>query len=260
MEPYANLKGNRRTYAGMLAAMDEAIGQILGALDRKGLRENTLIFFCSDNGGPSPGVITSNGPLRASKGTLYEGGVRVPAVAVWPGKIKAGSIVEAPLHMVDWYPTLLKLTGVSLAQKHPLDGRDAWPAITQGAASPHEDILHNITLTGGAIRMGDWKLVVNGQVSDGEDGTAALAPATKKAAKKKAGKNSADPTDAAAGRVELFNIRADPYEKTNVAAANPAMVQELQVRLAAYRKAAVPSRQSPIAPGFKTPKVWGEKD
>jgi arylsulfatase A-like enzyme len=258
-EPYANLKGNRRTYAGMLAAMDEAIGQIVGAIDRKGLRENTLIFFCSDNGGPSPGVITSNGPLRAGKATLYEGGVRVPAVAVWPGKIKAGSIVEAPLHMVDWYPTLLKLAGVSLAQKHPLDGRDAWPAITQGAASPHDDILHNITATGGAIRLGDWKLVVNGQVTDGEDMAAAGTPAAKKGAGKKAGRKGAGNGESA-DRVELFNLKADPYEKANVAAANPAKVQELQVRLAAYRQAAVPSPQAPAAPGFKSPKVWGEKD
>ncbi|MEO6246820.1 MAG: arylsulfatase, partial [Opitutaceae bacterium] len=132
MEPYANLKGNRLTYAGMLAAMDESVGEIVGALEAKGLRKNTLIFFCSDNGGPNPGVVTSNGPLRAGKGTLYEGGVRVPAVAVWDGKIKAGSVVEAALHMVDWYPTLLTLAGVSLAQKNPLDGRDAWPAITRG--------------------------------------------------------------------------------------------------------------------------------
>src|SRR5881394_746272 len=166
MEPYANLKGNRRTYAGMVAAMDEAIGQILGAIDKKGIRDNTLIFFCSDNGGPAPGRVTSNGPLRAGKGTLYEGGVRVPAVMVWPGKIKAGSIVNAPLHMVDWYPTLVKLAGGSLEQKKPLDGRDAWPAITQGAPTPHEDILHNITPIGGAVRVGDWKLVVGGQYSE----------------------------------------------------------------------------------------------
>ena len=104
MKPRPSLTGNRRTYAGMVAAEDEAIGEILAALEKKGLRENTLIFFCSDNGGPAPGVVTSNGPLRAGKGTVYEGGVRVPAVAVWPGKIKAGSVVNAALHMVDCIP------------------------------------------------------------------------------------------------------------------------------------------------------------
>ncbi len=253
MEPYANLKGNRRTYAGMLAAMDEAIGQIVGALDTKGIRKNTLIFFCSDNGGPSPGVVTSNGPLRAGKGTLYEGGVRVPAVAVWEGKIKAGSVVDAALHMVDWYPTTLKLAGVSLAQKNPLDGRDAWPAITQGAASPHEDILHNITTTGGAIRVGDWKLVVAGDAVETEGEGAATAPKAGKKNAKKAAKN-----EAAGPRIELFNIKSDPYEKTNLAEQQPAKVKELRGLLDAYAKAAVPSKQAPMAPGFKSPAVWGE--
>ncbi len=253
MEPYANLTGNRRTYAGMLAAMDEAIGQIISALEQKGLRDNTLIFFCSDNGGPAPGVVTSNGPLRAGKGTLYEGGVRVPAVAAWTGKIKAGSIVEAPLHMVDWYPTLLKLAGVSLAQKNPLDGRDAWPAITQGAPSPHEDILHNITPVGGALRMGDWKLVVGGQFSETDGPEPAEADAATK--KKKNAKKNADTTGE---RIELFNLKADPYEKTNLAAQEPARVQAMRARLDAYAKAAVPSKQAPRAADFKVPAVWGE--
>lgn len=250
LRPYAHLKGERRIYAGMLAAMDEAIGRVVAAIEKKGMRENTLIFFCSDNGGPSPGVVTSNGPLRAGKATLYEGGVRVPAVAVWPGKIKAGAIVDAPLHMVDWYPTLLKLAGVSMVQKQPLDGRDAWPAITQGAASPHEEILLNITLTGGAIRVGDWKLVMNGQLSDGDDSAVAT---NAKAGKKKAGKTGGEV-------VELFNLKDDPYEKKNLAAENPAKVQDLQARLAGYRKAAMPSQQKPMAAGFKSPRVWGEKD
>ena len=86
MEPYAALNEPRRTYAGMLAAMDEAIGKILAALDEKKIRDNTLIIFTSDNGGPTPGSVTDNGPLRAGKGTLYEGGVRVAAFAAWPGQ------------------------------------------------------------------------------------------------------------------------------------------------------------------------------
>jgi arylsulfatase A-like enzyme len=251
-EPYANLKGARRTYAGMVAAMDEAIGQIIAALEKKGLRENTLIFFCSDNGGPAPGIVTSNGPLRAHKGTLYEGGVRVPAVVAWTGKVKAGATVEAPLHIVDWYPTLLKLAGVSATQKLPLDGRDAWPAITQGAASPHEEIVHNITPLGGAIRMGDWKLVVGGQYSetDGPEGSGVPA---KKAKGKKAAADGDGPL------IELFNIKADPYEKTNLAAKEPARVQDLRKRLDVYIKATVPSKQAAAPAGFKVPAVWGEQ-
>ena len=260
--PYANLTGDRRTYAGMLAAMDEAIGQIVGAIEKKGLRDNTLIFFCSDNGGPAPGRVTSNGPLRAGKGTVYEGGVRVPAVAVWPGKIKAGSVANAPLHIVDWYPTLLKLTGVSLAQKTALDGRDAWAAITQGAPTPHEDILHNISATGGAVRVGDWKLVVNGGRADAEDMGAresAGAPAKEGGKKKKAAKQAVK-ASSAGETVELFNIKDDPYEKKNLASANPDKVKELRPRLDAYKKAAVPSKLAPAAPGFKSPAVWGEQD
>lgn len=251
-EPYANLQGERRTYAGMVAAMDEAIGQILDAVEKKGLSNNTLVFFSSDNGGPAPGRVTSNGPLRGAKGTLYEGGVRVAAAVKWPGKIKAGSVVNAPLHMVDWFPTLVKLAGGSLEQPHPLDGRDAWPAITQGAPSPHEDILHNITLNGGALRMGDWKLVVGGQFTDTEGDGNAAGKAGKAGKKKKGGK-------AASGtRVELFNIKDDPYEKTNLAAQNPEKVKELEARLDAYTRATVPSKQAPPPPGFKSPKVWGE--
>jgi hypothetical protein len=251
-EPYAQLKGARRTYAGMLAAMDEAIGQIISALEQKGLRDNTLIFFCSDNGGPNPGVVTSNGPLRAAKGTVYEGGVRVPAVAAWTGKIKPGSVVAAPLHMVDWYPTLLTLAGVSLAQKHPLDGRNAWPAITQGAPSPHADILHNVTQNGGAVRAGDWKLVVNGNVADSEEGGGEAGAAPRKKAKRSAAAGGAP-------LIELFNIRTDPYEKSNVAAQHPEVVQDLRARLTAYTQAAVPSKQAPAPAGFKVPAVWGEK-
>lgn len=268
LAPYGHLKGNRRLYAGMLAAMDEGIGEILAALDKKGLRQNTLIIFSSDNGGPAPGVTTSNGPLRAGKGTLYEGGVRVPALAVWDGKIKPGSIVDAPLHIVDWYPTLLKLAGVSLHQKHPLDGRDAWPAITQGAPTPHEDILHNVTATGGAVRVGDWKLIVNGQFSEVGAAEGGL-PVTEKAGGettpkggKKAGKKAAQAAKNAGpeNRVELFNLKDDPYEKTNLAAKNPEKLVQLRARLDAYTKAAVSSKQSPAAPNFKAPRVWGEKD
>ena len=262
MEPYGHMSGDRKIYAGMLAAMDEAIGQIVGALEKKGLRDDTLIFFCSDNGGPAPGKVTSNGPLRAAKGTLYEGGVRVPAVAAWTGKIKAGSVVNAPLHMVDWYPTLLNLAGVSLAQKHPLDGRDAWPAITQGAPSPHEDLLINISATGGAVRVGDWKLVVNGQRADAEDMGAREAGAAPKdgAKKKKTANKQADKAGAAAENIELFDLKSDPYEKTNLAQKNPDKVKQLRARLDSYAKAAVPSKLAPAAPGFKAPAVWGEQE
>lgn len=238
--PYAHLKEPRRTYAGMLAAMDEAIGQILAALDARGLRKQTLIIFSSDNGGPAPGRVTDNGPLRAGKGTLYEGGVRVAACAAWEGRIKAGSVVTAPLHMVDWYPTLLRLAGANLQQKLPLDGRDAWAALSAGKASPHAEILLNATPNTGAIRVGDWKLVLNGTV-----------PADEGAAGQEAKPERPG--------VELFNLARDPYEKQNLAEQQPEKLQELRARYDRLAAEAVPPKIKPRPANFKVPKVWGEQ-
>ncbi len=246
MQRHPNLRGVRRTYAGMVAAMDDGIGRIVDALEKQGMRSNTLIIFCSDNGGPSPGEIADNGPLRSGKGSLYEGGVRVPAVAVWDGYINPGSRVDALLHMVDWYPTLVKLAGGSLAQQHPLDGRDAWAAIAEGAASPRVEILVNISATGGAIRVGDWKLVVNGHVRDGLEG--GVETPERREAKREA---IASPV------FELFNLKDDPSEATNLAATHPEIANELRARLDAHARAAAPSLQAPAAPGFQPPKIWG---
>jgi len=99
LAPNAHLKGDRRIYAGMLAAMDEAVGQIVSAVREAGMENDTLFVFSSDNGGPQPGRVTSNEPYRAGKATVYEGGVRVCAFAKWDGHVKSGSKVDAPLHM-----------------------------------------------------------------------------------------------------------------------------------------------------------------
>lgn len=224
--PYTNLPEPRRTYAGMLAAMDEAIGQILATLDETGRRTNALIFFSSDNGGPQPGKVTSNGPLRAGKATLYEGGVQVVACAAWDGHIKPGSVVKAPMHMVDLYPTLLKLAGASLEQKLPLDGMDILPCLTEGKPSPRNEILHNTTPSGGALRLGDWKLVLNGTTAGGEDEEGAQPNAEKK--KKRT-----------AAKVELFNLADDPYEKNNLADAKPEKLKELRQRYDVFAKQAM---------------------
>ncbi|MFM8272385.1 MAG: arylsulfatase B [Gemmata sp.] len=241
MKPYeGRLKGERLKYAGMLAAMDEAVGQIAAAGEKAGVRKNTLFVFSSDNGGPQPGTVTDNGKFRAGKATLYEGGVRVAAFATWDEKIKAGSTVTEPLHMVDWYPTLLTLAGAKVEQKLPLDGLDIWPALAQGKPSPHDAILINTTPNNGAVRAGDWKLVVKSGADDpdGEE------------PKKKDGKPS----------VELFNLRDDPYEKTNLADKNVDKVKELREKLAGFAKGAVAPKAKPRGKEFVTPKVWGEKD
>lgn len=250
-KPYAQLPEPRRTYAGMLAAMDESIGRILAALDERGMRQNTLILFSSDNGGPSPGRVTSNGLLRGGKGTLYEGGVRVCACVAWPGHITPGSTVSAPIHVVDWYPTLLKLAGASLEQPLPLDGCDVMPTITGGKSSPHAEILLNSEPGRGAIRAGDWKLVLNGRGAVSEvDGD--TAPAEQKGKKARAQQT--------AEVLELFNLAADPYEKRNLAVEQPAKLKELRARYDALAAQATPPRNKPMKPGFKAPQVWGEPD
>ncbi len=248
VEKYPNLKANRRNYAAMLTALDDAIGRIVATLDQAGVRDNTLIVFSSDNGGPSPGTVTDNGKYRAGKGTLYEGGVRVAACATWANKIKPGSTIHEPVHMVDWYPTFAKLAGATLDQPTKLDGLDIWPVLTEGKPSPHESILINSTPAGGAIRAGDWKLVMNTGIADPDDEAAA----PKKSAKKK--KNANRPA------VELFNLKADPYETNNLADKESEKVSDLKRKLADYAQHAVPPKNKPRAPDFKAPKVWGEKD
>jgi arylsulfatase A-like enzyme len=228
IEPYKKLQGERRPYAGMVAAMDDAIGQIVAALKEKGILDNTLILFSSDNGGPAPGRLTDNTPLRAGKGTIYEGGVRVCAFALWPGHIPAGHIKE-PLHMVDWYPTLVHLVGGSLDQKLPLDGKDIWPVLTQGAKSPHESILLCGTVPKRvAIRMGDWKLLLNPNEKDAGE---------------------AKEADAATGKVELYNVVNDISEKNDLAAANPEKVKELRLKLGEYMKGFVPPGNASLGEG-----------
>ena len=243
LTPYGNLKGDRRLYAGMLAAMDDAVGVIVDAVEKAGVRKDTLFVFSSDNGGPHPGEITDNGKYRAGKATLYEGGVRVAAFATWDGHLATGKTLTEPLHMVDWYPTLINLAGASLDQTQPLDGLDIWPTLAQGRPTPHDAILLNTTPQTGAVRVGDWKLVVK----RGEDNPDNGAATPKKAAR-------------AAESVELFQLKDDPYEKTNLAEREPAKVEELKRVLEGFAKQAVQPKARPRAKEFVDPKVWGETD
>ena len=222
---------NRRTYAAMVYAMDEQIGRVVAAIEKRGVTKNTLFIVASDNGAPRY-LTGMNGELRGGKFGLYEGGVRVVALAKWVGRITPGSVVDEPLHMVDWYPTLLKLAGASLEQPLPLDGRDAWPTLTRGAPSPHDAILLNAAPRAGAIRAGSWKLVLDRRPRF---------------------------ADAKAG-VELFDLAKDPYERTNLAASQPEKTEELRTRLDAFTRQAVPKLNSPQPEDFRPPAVWGETE
>jgi len=236
IEKYASMKDEqRRTYAAMVDRMDQAVGVIVAALEQhKFPADHTLIFFCSDNGGVQK--LGSNRELRDGKGWLYEGGVRVPAIAVWDGVLQPQSHVSEMLHIVDVYPTLLGLAGVETEAGKPLDGHDAWPTIAQGKPSPHDFILHNVTPFHGAIRVGDWKLIHNGQVS--ANATAAAKKET----------------------WELYNIRDDVSETKDLKGEEPATFERLRQQLAQLSHEAAPANIAPNqAPGdFRVPKVWGD--
>ncbi|MEZ5304743.1 MAG: arylsulfatase [Verrucomicrobiales bacterium] len=197
----------RRAYAGQVACLDDEIGKVISALEKKKMRENTLVFFHSDNGGTRDASMTGeskvksvpcdNGPLRAGKGTLYEGGTLVPAFANWPGHLKPGAVREL-IHVSDILPTYAALAGASTKECKPLDGMDVWPAIAEGKPSGRSEIVYNVEPFRAAVRQGNWKLVWKNLL----------------------------PTN-----VELFDLAADPYEKTNLAEQQPAKVRELQARI-----------------------------
>jgi arylsulfatase A-like enzyme len=200
---------SRRAYAASATAMDEQIGRVIAALEQKGMLDNTLIIFQSDNGGTRDamfaGAITdmskvvlpaNNGPYRSGKGTLYEGGTRVAALAAWPGHIE-GSTVNEMIHTVDLYPTLLGIAGGNLGKAKPLDGVDVWGTITEGKPSPRTEIVYNIEPFRAAIRDGDWKLVWRTQLPQS---------------------------------VELYNLAEDVSETKNLAGQHPDKVADLQKR------------------------------
>lgn len=250
LKRYAHIPDkNRQTYAAMIGCLDDQVGRVVAALEKRRLTENTLILFSSDNGGLHGLGGATNGKLRGQKGMLYEGGTRVCAFANWPGRINPGTVVNEPLHIVDWFPTLVKLAGGSSQQKHPLDGLDIWPMITAGKPSPHEDILLNAMPNSGAIRRGAWKLVINGRITANNLEEAGL---PKAGAEKAAGEKTA------ASSVELFNLAEDPYEQNNLAAQRPEVVEQLRARLEAYRAAAVPPKAEDQPVNYKAPRVWGQ--
>ncbi len=211
IDRYKNIEDpTRRTYAGMVACLDDEVGRVLAALDRKNLRENTLILFHSDNGGTKnamfAGVMADvskikipcdNGPYRDGKGSLFEGGTRVCALANWPGRIKAGQ-VDGIIHAVDVYPTLAALAGASTSKCKPLDGVNVWSTIAEGRPSPRSEVVYNIEPFRGAVRQGSWKLIWR-----------TMLPSS----------------------VDLYDLSKDPSEQTNLAASNPEKVLELQKRL-----------------------------
>lgn len=197
-----------RAYREMIEAVDASVGAIVAAVDAAGLRERTLILVCSDNGAYA--WVGSNGALRGQKGDLHEGGHRVPALARWPGRIAPGRVTAETALTMDVLPTLLAITGAPRSPGLRLDGVDLSPVLFQGARLPPRTLFWR-DADEKAVRRGPWKLV------------------TRQA------------------RAELFNLTDDIGERDNRAAAQPALVRELQGELAAWERdvAAAPPPRVP---------------
>jgi arylsulfatase A-like enzyme len=227
---------SRRAYAAMISAMDDQIGEVVRALERRGLRENTLIVFQSDNGGPRSAKFTGevdmskstipadNGPYRDGKASLYEGGTRVAALANWPGRIPAGSNVDQPIHIADMFPTLSRLAGADVSQSKPLDGFDVWPVLSAGKPSPRTEVVYDIEPFRAALRQGDWKLVWQATLPS---------------------------------RTELFDLAKDPGEQHDLSAKHPEKVAALKTRIEALSREAVKPLILDEAIGAVKPALFG---
>jgi arylsulfatase A-like enzyme len=179
-----HMSPSRQLFAASVSHMDAGIGKVIDALERTGKRENTLILFLSDNGGQFSwhskteyrgkyadkphDVLGNNFPLRGWKGDLYEGGIRVPAIASWPGILKPGA-AGFPMHMSDWLPTICSLIGCETELEHlKPDGRNNWPLLSGQQHTAKERSIYWKTAQNYAVRDGDWKLVVHRKTGQSE--------------------------------------------------------------------------------------------
>ena len=198
-------------------AVDQNVGRILKFLEEKKLLENTLVIFTSDNGGNT----RLTPPLKGGKGQLYEGGVRIPLLVAGAGVSKPGREIATPVASIDWYPTLLELAGLELPKNQVMDGVSLLPLLRGDGGLKRERLFWHFPCYVGrsspssSVREGDWKLI-----QFFEDG----------------------------GKFELYNLKADPGEKKDLASSEPAKLKELQQTLAAWQKetgAAIPSKANP---------------
>ena len=214
LERYPKLPEPRRSYCAMVTALDAAVGEVLAALHERGMLERTLVIFAGDNGGigsdveggeeAGPEFPADNSPFKGRKGTLHEGGLRVPAFACWPGRVRAQSS-EVPVHVVDWAPTLLALAGAKADRK--LDGEELWPLLSEGRPLSRSTLLLNVDGPRAAIVMGRWKLI----------------------------------RSAASAAPRLFDVKDDPGELRDVAARHPEIVRPLTAELDRLSADAKPS-------------------
>lgn len=214
-------RGNadRGLYGDVMQEIDWSVGQILKALEERGLRENTLVFFTSDNG---PWLVFgdhggSAGELREGKITTFEGGHRVPAIATWPGQIPEGAVTEKVATSMDLMPTIARLSGAKIPEEKVIDGYDIWPILSgqADAESPYNDNPLYFYLDDNlqAVRLGPWKLHIPHNYLGVE----------------KAG-SGGDVGEYKAGKIglSLYNLEEDPGETQNVAQENLKIVEQLR--------------------------------
>jgi arylsulfatase A-like enzyme len=209
----------RRTYAAMMLAMDDAIGSILAKLHDKGMDENTLVFFISDNGGPTILTTTVNGsinkPLRGSKRTTLEGGIRVPFLVRWTGHLPAGKVYDQPVIQLDILPTVLAAASIEAPPDAKLEGVNLLPFLQgKNDDSPH-DALYWRFGEQMAVRQGDWKLVKYDPKVDGNTGKATKA--------------------------KLYNLADDIGETQNLIDKQPEKAKSLQAAWDEWNKSNVPA-------------------
>jgi arylsulfatase A-like enzyme len=223
LDRFPDLPPERRIMAAMLAAMDDGIGEIVDELSRLGLREDTFIFFQSDNGpsretrnwldGRTDPYYGSRCSLKGHKFSLFEGGIRSPAIASWPGRIPPAQRVAEHGAAMDVFPTFLRAAG-GLSERYELDGVDVLPMIADDAPSPHGDLYWEMGRQT-AIRRGQWKLVLNGQLVESD----------------RTDRPIEEPQDA----VFLADLAVDPDERHNLRERHPDLTADLRNAAEAWR-------------------------
>ena len=187
----------RRIFAAMLSNLDDSVGTVLRKLREEGLEENTLVFFISDNGGPTRELTSSNLPLRGGKGQVYEGGIRIPFMMQWKGKLPAGAVYRRPVISLDVFATSAAVANAPITKRRPIDGANLLPYLTgENASRPHDTLFWRLNQRT-AVRVGDWKLLRN-------------------------------PQRRQEGNWELYNLAEDLSETTDLAQRQPDRLDELK--------------------------------